>query len=117
MVFGRGSSRFRTVRLSGHKVRKARGNFSNSGDGVNFSRDCTFALMLELRSRLEAAVDILDGILRGRSSVSRVLELTLRWDHILNIGPIGPATQDDLHSVVDSGLVHARGIVDGLHSR
>ena len=118
MVLGRGSERFRTFPLRGHKVRTARSYISDSREGAEFVlyRDCTVALVLDLRSSLKAVGDILDGILRGGVSLSRSLELTLQWDCILRIGPSGPLTPDGLHSVVGSGLGRFRGVVDGLHS-
>ena len=67
LVLGRGSARFRTVRLGGPQIRRVRGNFADhhAGADVVMYQDSTFAFVLDLRRRLKAVLDVFDGILRG----------------------------------------------------
>ena len=65
-VFARGSALFRTLRLGGPGVRKAWSNFAGLADGADVFvyRDCTVAHVLDIRRRLKAVVDVIDGIVR-----------------------------------------------------
>ena len=104
MVLGRGRAVFRVVRLGGHPVRKARGNVANVHDAADvfLYREASIAPLLDMRRRFKAVMDVLDAMIRSGISLSRSLELTAQWDRILALGPLYPATFDDLY--FDQGL-------------
>ena len=98
LVLGTGSFLIRTVRLGGPKVRKARRNFADPQEGsdVFVYHDASTALLLDLRRRFKAVVDVLHAMLRDGITLARSLELTARWDKILRIKPIHPLTFQNL---------------------
>ena len=49
-------------------------------------------LLLDMRRRFKAVMDILGAMIRCGVSLSRSVELTAQWDQILAIGPIYPVT-------------------------
>ena len=57
--------------------------------------DASVALVLDLKRRLKAAGDALDGMLRGGVTLSGAHQLSRQWDRILGVGAIGPVTRDD----------------------
>ena len=54
----------------------------------------------------------------GNNAVtSRKAQLFCTWECILGAGPIHPAAQDDLQSVLVGGVGEFRGVVERLHCR
>ena len=83
LVMGRGTARMRKVRVGGPKVRKARRN------AAFMYRNFSAALLLDLKRRLKAVIDVLDAMIRDGISLARsAVELTAQWDGILGVGPI-----------------------------
>ena len=68
-------------RLGGPKVRKARKNFADplEGSDVFMYLDASIALLLDLRRRIEAVLDLLLAMIRDGITLARSLELTARW--------------------------------------
>ena len=79
LVLGRGTARFRVVRLGGPKVRKVRSSAVDRADGVgvHLYRDSSTAPLLDLRRRLKVVFDILGGILRRVSLLLAPLSLLI----------------------------------------
>ena len=50
--------------------------------------DASTAVLLDLRRRFKAVVDVLRAVIRGWVTLARSLELTVQWDGILRIGPV-----------------------------
>ena len=119
LVMGRGSFLVRTVRLCGPKVRKARRNFADPQEGsdVFMFHDASIALVLDLRRRFEAVVDVLHAMILDGITLARSLELTAQWDRILRIGPVHPLTVQDLDLARKGGLGEWCQVVEGLHRR
>ena len=90
LVLGRGAFLVRAVRLGGPKVRQARRNFADPVEGgdVFMNHDASTAVLLDLRRRLKAVVDVLRAVIRDGVTLARSLELTVQWDGILRIGPV-----------------------------
>ena len=65
LVLGRGTARFRVVRLGGPKVRKVRSSAVDPADGrdVHLYRDSSLAPLLDLRHHLKVVFDILGDML------------------------------------------------------
>ena len=78
LVLGRGTARFRVVRLGGPKVRKVRGSAVDPADGgcIHLYGDSSTAPLLDLRRRLKVVFDILGGIIREGFPLARSFELT-----------------------------------------
>ena len=72
LYLGRGSAKVRVVRLGGHLVRKARGNIADVHDAAGFLlyRDASLALLLNMRHRFKAVMDVLDAMIRSGISPS-----------------------------------------------
>ena len=106
LVLGRESASFRVVRHGGHRVRKARSRVADAHDAADVisNRDSSVALLLDMRRRFKAVMAVLDAMIRQGASLSRSVELPVRWDEILAAGPLHPVTLDDLHAVEGSGL-------------
>ena len=119
LVLGRGTARFRVVRLGGPKVRKVRSSAVDPADGVgvHLYRDSSTAPLLDLRRRLKVVFDILGGILREGFTLARSFELASQWSCILSAGPLYLVTMDDLLSVQGGGLDWFREVVGDLHDR
>ena len=98
LVLGRGSFVARTVRLGGPEVRKARRNFADplEGGDVFMYHDASTAVLLYLRRRFKAVVDVLHAMIRDEITLARSLELTAQRNGILRIGPVHPLTVQDL---------------------
>ena len=64
LVLGRGAFLIRTVRLGGLLKRPVRRNAADAreGEDVHLYRDSSAARMLDLRRRLKAIMDILEGM-------------------------------------------------------
>ena len=73
LVLGRGSALFRIVQLGGHKVKKR--------------SVLMFALLLDMRRRSKAVMDVLGAMIQYGVSLARSVELTAQWDGILTAGP------------------------------
>ena len=117
LVLGRGSARFRVVRLGGHKVRKVRGSAADAHDAADvfLYRDSSIAPLLDMRRRFKAVMDFLDSMIS--CGVSRSVELTAQWNRILSIwGPV-PVSLDDFHAVEGFGLGDFRRVVGDIHHR
>ena len=73
LVLGRGRASFRVVKLGGHRVRKARGYAADPNDAADVSlcRDSSLALLLDLRRRLKAVMELVDVMIRSGVSLSR----------------------------------------------
>ena len=56
---------------------------------------CIVTLLLDLRRRLKAVMELVDAMIRYGVSLSRSTELSAQWDRILSIGPLFPFTLDD----------------------
>ena len=85
------------MRLGGPKVRKARRNFADpleEGDVFRY-HDASTAVLLNLRRRFKAVVDVLRAVIRDGVTLARSLKLTDQWDGILRIGPVFPITLQD----------------------
>ena len=97
LVLGRGRASFSTVKLGGHKVRKARGYAADAHDAADvfLYRDSSIAPLLDLRRRLKAVMELVDAMIRYGVSLSRSVELSVQWDKILGIGPLFPVTFAD----------------------
>ena len=54
------------------------------------------ALLLDLRRRFKAVVDVLRALVRDGITLARSLELTPQRDRILRNGPVHPLTVQDL---------------------
>ena len=82
LVLGRGTARFRRVRLGGHKVRKARCNVVDVHDAADvfLYRDSSISPSLDMRRRFKAVMDVLDAMIRYGFSLARSVELTAQWD-------------------------------------
>ena len=119
LVLGRGTARFRVVRLGGPKVRKVRGSAVDPADGggIHLHRDSSTAPLLDLRRRLKVVFDILEGIIREGFTLARSFELSNQWSCILSAGPLHPVTMDDLLSVQRGGLGWFREVVGDLRAR
>ena len=93
---GRGSVRFRVVRLGG--VADVRVVY------VFMYRDSSIAPLFDPRRRIQAVMDVLDSMIRSGVSLPLSVELTVQWDKILSTGPVYPVTLDDLQSVREGGV-------------
>ena len=98
VMFWRGALMVRTLRLGGPKVRKARKNFAYSLEGgdVFMYHDASTALLLDVRRRFKAMLDVLLAMIRDGITWARSLELTAQWDGILRIGPVHHLAVQDL---------------------
>ena len=56
----------------------------------------TEQLLLDMRRRFKAVMDVLGAMIRHGVSLSRSVELTAHWDRVLALGPVYPVTLDDL---------------------
>ena len=82
LVVGRGSARFRVVKLGGPNVRKARGVAGvHEAADVFLYRDSSVAPLLDLRRRIKAVVDVPDAMIRNG----------FRWSDRLNLQFSGSA--------------------------
>ena len=45
-------------------------------------------LLLDMRRRFKAVMNVLDAIIRHGASLSRSFDLTAQWDEILTVGPL-----------------------------
>ena len=54
--------------------------------------DAKTALLLDLRRRFKAVVDVLNAMIQGGVTLARSVELTAQWDGILRIGPVHPVS-------------------------
>ena len=119
LVLGRGVFRSRSVRLGGPKVRRARKNFADSGEGseVSLYHDVSIAPLLDLRRRLKLVVDLLSALIRDGVSLARSVELAVQWDAILRAGPVHPITAEDFLLAWNGDLGQCCQVVQGLHRR
>ena len=119
MALGRGRASFRTVKLGGHKVRKARGYAADAHDAADvfLYRDSSIAPLLDLRRRLKAVMELVDAMIRYGVSLSRSVELSVQWDKILGIGPLFPVTSADFEGLRGIGLGDFYHGVCGIHHR
>ena len=62
-VFGRGIAQFKVVKVGGAQVCKARNNVADIHDsgGVFMYRDSSISPVFDLRRKLKAVLDVLDG--------------------------------------------------------
>ena len=102
LVLGRGAFLVRTVRLGGPEVRRALRNFE--GSDVFMYHDASTAVLLDLRRRFKAVVDVLRAVIRDGVTLARSLDFTVQWDGILRIGPVFPTTLQDLDMARNGGL-------------
>ena len=80
-------------------------------------RDSSVALLLDMRRRFKAVMDVLDAMIRYGISLSRSMELTAQWSRILTLGPLYPVTLCDLRLVLGAGVGEFHRIVSGIHNR
>ena len=71
----------RLVRLVGTLQIQLRGD-------VFMYHDASSAVLLDLRRRFKAVVDVLRAVIRDGVTLAQSLELTVQWDGILRIGPV-----------------------------
>ena len=90
---------------------------AGEGDDVHLKRDSSAGPLLDLRRRLKAILDVLDGIVRHGVSLSRSVELLLQWGRVSRLGPLGPVTQEDYFAARSCGLGESRRLVGDLYSR
>ena len=79
--------------------------------------DASIAVLLDLRRRFKAVVDVLHAVIRDGVTLARSLELTVQWDGILRIGPVFPLTMQDFDMARNGGLGVWLQVVEGLHCR
>ena len=116
LVLGRGTARFRFVRLGGHKVRMVRGNAADDAADVFLCQDSSIAPLLDVRRRFRAVLNVLDSMLSHGVTLSRSVELTAEWGKILSAGPLYPVALDDLRAVEGFGLGDChRRLSDFIH--
>ena len=106
LVVGRGTTRFRVVRLGKPEIRKARCNVADASDAgdVFMYGDFSIASVLGLRRRLKAFMDVLDSMIGNEGSLARSVELSVQWDRILQAGPVYPVTLHDFHAGGCAGI-------------
>ena len=61
-------------------------------------------LLLDMRRRFKAVMDVLDAMVRYGVSLSHSVELSARWDRVLSAGLLYPVTLDDLDAVQGLGI-------------
>ena len=74
-------------------------------------------VLLDLRRRLKAVMELVDAMIRYGVSLSRSIELSAQWDRILIIGPLFPVTLDDFQVLRGVGLGDFYHGVCGIHRR
>ena len=118
LVLGR-VVRMRTVRLGGPIVRSARRNAADIGevDDVSLYRDSSAALVLDLRRKLKAVLNLLDSLVRCGASLTRDVELSHLWDCIVRLGPLGSVSIEDYVAARTCGVGESRRLVTGLYDR
>ena len=109
----------RTVRLGGLVERPVRRNAADARGGgeVHLYRDSFAALLLDLRRRLKAIMNVLDVTIRDGVSSARSVELVIQSDGVLRVGPLGPVTWDDYLAASRCGPGESRRHVGDLHCR
>ena len=120
LVLGRGTARVRTVTLGGPRVPKVRGIAVDplEGEDLHMYRDSSVTLLLDLRRRLKAVVDVLGGIIRGGFALARSLELSAQWCCILRAGLVQPISAGDVLRVQGGcGLGWFHEVAQELHRR
>ena len=79
---------------------------------------CTATLLLlDMRRRFKAVMDVLDAMILHGPSLSRSIELTAQWDGVLTVGPLYPVTLGDLHAVEGLGIGDFYCVVADVHHR
>ena len=98
LVLGRCAALFRRVQLGGPWVRSARADVADALDAADVFLYCdsSVAPLLDVRRRCKAVMDVLGAMNRHGVSLSQSVELTAQWDRVLALGPMYPATLDDL---------------------
>ena len=96
--------------------------WSNAADAVDdpdvfLYRDSSIALLLDMRRRFKAVMDVLHAMIRYGVSLARSVELTDQWERVLAAGPLYPITLDDLSAVRGSGLGDFHQVVSDVHHR
>ena len=119
LILGRGAALFRMVQLGGQWVRRARANAADALDAADvfLYRDFSIALLLDMRRRFKAVMDILDAMIRYGVSLSRSVELTAQWDQILALDPMYRVTEDDLSVGRGLDIGAFFDVVAGVHRR
>ena len=79
--------------------------------------DASTSVMLDLRRRFKAVVDVLRAVIRDGVTLAQSLELKVQWDGILRIGPVFPITMQDFDMVRNGVLGDWLQVVEGLHRR
>ena len=79
--------------------------------------DASTAVLLDLRRRFEAVVDVLRAVIRDEVTLARSLELTVQWDGILRVGPVFPFTMLGFDMARNCGFGVWLQVVEGLHRR
>ena len=123
-MHGRGTARFRVVRLGGPRVRKVRGNAGDplgegegEGGDVHMYRHSSVASLLDLRRRPKVFVDVLGDLIRSGFTVARSLELSAQWNCILWSGLLHPLSAHDLLRVKGGGPGWFHEVARWLHCR
>ena len=119
LVLGRGSAVLRVVQLGGPRVRRARADVADALDAADVFLCCdsSVALLLDMRRRFKAVMDVLGAMIRHGVSLSRSVELTAQWDRVLALGPIYPVTLDDLSLDRASDIVAFFHAASDVHRR
>ena len=119
LVLGRGAALFRWVQLGGPWVRRARATAADALDAADvfLYRDLSVALLLDMRRRFKAVMDLLGAMIRSGVSLSRSVELTAQWDQILALGPVFLVTLDDLSFDRGLGIGAFFDVASDVHRR
>ena len=119
LVLGRGSALFRIVRLGGPMVKRARGNAADAVDAADvfLYRDSSIALLLHMRRRFKAVMNVLGAMIGYGVSLARSVEVTAQWDRTLADGPLHVVTLDDLSAVWGLGIGDFHRVLSDVHPR
>ena len=119
LLLGRGNALFRVVRLSGHQVRKTRGNAADAVDAADvfLYRDSSIAPLLHMRRGFKAVMNVLGAMIQYGVSLARSVELTAQWNRILAAGPLYPVTIHDLGAVWGLEIGDFHRVVSDVHHR
>ena len=82
-----------------------------------FIGDSSAALVLDLRRKLKAVLNLLDAIVRCGASLTRDVELSHLWDCIVSLGSMGSVSVEDYDAARTCGVGESRRLVAGMYDR
>ena len=105
--------------MGGPVVRSVWRNAADGGevDDVSLYRDSSAALVLDLRRKLKAILDLLDAIIRYGASLTRAVELLHLWDCVVRLGPLGSVRGEEHAAARTCGVGESHRLVAGLYDR